>query len=165
MLEASVGMGLSGGNSSARKRPLRSRSARTTELMAVGPRLASPAKGTMATGVRFSVAPVISIWSCARAPDAARTRPIASTPIERNAKRLIPVMLLVRVTRLVFWPEGQFELAIEPHPRRRRRQRRGRQDRAMHRLIVRRVAARLNELDFRFDHVASGQLHDLEDAL
>src|SRR3954451_7031110 len=158
-------MGFIGGSSSARKRPLRSRSARTTALMAVGPSAASPAKGTIATGVRFSVAPVISIWSCARAPDAARARPIAHSQSERKATRRIPVVLWVGVTGLILRPEGKFKLAVERHPRGRRRQRRGCQDRTPHRLIVCRVAARLKELEPPFDHVAAGQLQDLESAL
>src|SRR3954465_11574860 len=164
MVDASVGMGLSGGSSSARKRPLRSRSARTTALMAVGPSAASPAKGTIATGVRFSVAPVISIWSCARA-EAARTSPTAHSQSERKATRRIPVVLLVGVTGLIFRPEGKFKLAVERHPRGRRRQRRGCQDRTPPRLIVRRVSARLKELEPPFDHLAGGQLQDLESAL
>src|SRR3954469_4523049 len=165
MVYASVGMGLSGGSSSARKRPLRSRSARTTALMAVGPSAASPAKGTIATGVRFSVAPVISIWSCARAAEAATTRPTAHSQSERKATRRIPVVLRVGVTGLILRPEGKFKLAVERHPRGRRRQRRGCQDRTPHRLIVCRVAARLKELEPSFDHLAGGQLQDLESAL
>src|SRR6266571_7472506 len=70
MLEDSVGGGESGGTSTERNSPLLSRSARTIGVMpevAAEASAASPANGTMATGMRCAPAPVISIESCARA--------------------------------------------------------------------------------------------------
>src|SRR5258707_8687452 len=64
MLEDSVGSGESGGTSTERNSPLLSRSARTIGVMPP-PKAVSPAKGTMATGIRCAPAPVISMESCA----------------------------------------------------------------------------------------------------
>ena len=79
MGEASVGCAASGGSSRARNRPLRSRSARTTDVIpaaAPAPSTLSPAKGTMAIGMRCPPAPVISIESWARATGANATTAI-----------------------------------------------------------------------------------------
>src|SRR5258706_5309025 len=110
MLDASVGGGESGGTSTERNRPLLSRSARTIGVMpAAGPedKAASPAKGTMATGMRCAPAPVISIasWAWAAGTNGgAIGRNAATTKLKRRNRKAAPPGLVLET---LYWSCGR----------------------------------------------------------
>ena len=126
--------GSSGGTSSVRNRPLRSRSARTTaEMPAVPPSAPSPAKGAIAIGMRCAPAPVISIESCADAAVAKQSR--------QSREQLSHRAIIFQS----FGRNVSSQLALEQRPAAvGLGQRRGLQDRALDRVVV----APLWPLDF-----------------
>src|SRR5262245_20337586 len=98
------------------------------------PAAASLAKGKTAIGMRLAPAPVISIESCAPAGPAARQK------ITLRRKRIVGLF--------VMRTESKFQLAREKRVvlcRRRQRQGRGLQDRALHGGVIRRIAAALQD--------------------
>src|SRR5687768_16757 len=101
-----------------------------------GESAASPAKGTMAIGVRCSPPPVISIESCARARGAAKRHSRPSSQTQRIAKRLILLMLLEPIISLVTRLECKFQHPREIIFRHRQGQRRGLENCPFHGRIV-----------------------------
>src|SRR5262245_29311250 len=101
--------------------------------------------------MRAAPAPVISIESWA---DAGATDRKKITPGSRR------IVVLTDSILFVLWAESKFQLPGKQLARRGERQRRGGLDRALDLGIVSGIAARLAHL-YR-DHVAAGNLHNLE---
>src|SRR5262245_12715204 len=120
-----------------RNRPLRSRSVRMIDETAGCPSAPSPARGATAIGLRCAPPPVISIVSCADATPATQVRPSRSQRDSKDPPRLfLPAILFV------LRPEAKFQLAHEELRVVGLGQRLGPEDGAVHRLVVRGVAAR-----------------------
>src|SRR5712692_4690425 len=158
-MAVSVGSGDSGGISRPRNRPLRSRSVRIM-LLRPGGSAASPAKGTMATGMRCAPAPVISIESCAQAGGSHRARSVAAMRSERTYRASSGCSFPAEAMLFVLRPEVKFQLAIEQARIFGLGKRRGLQDRAVHRLVVAGVAARFALLHRQ--HLARRQQRHVE---
>src|SRR5713101_467284 len=158
-MAVSVGSGDSGGISRPRNRPLRSRSVRMM-LLRPGGIAASPANGTIATGMRCAPAPVISIESCAPAGAIHKARSVAAMGSERRYRASSGCSFPARAMLFVLRPEVKFQLAIEQAWIFGLGKRRGLQDRAVHRLVVAGVAARFAL--FHRQYLARGQQRDVE---
>src|SRR5258706_2234409 len=147
-LDASVGGGLSGGTSSPRNRPLRSRSARTMAEMLAAPEAfaagfpvtsaPSPAKGAMAIGMRCAPAPVISMESCAFAAPASKNA--AAARIRADSLIIAKLYSIVRT-------ELEFQGTLEQFRPVGSGQGRRLEHRALDCLVVARVTARLAQPD------------------
>src|SRR5262245_55826910 len=146
-----------------RKRPLRSRSARTTAVTPWLPRPPSAAEGTTAIGMRCAPAPVISIASCARASAGASSNRIAAMMKRSCRVCVLPLLLCREPILFVLRPEAKFQLPLEEGGVVVLGQRRGLEDGAVDRLVVARVAARLALA--HAEHVPTRQQRDVEDRL